>query len=951
MAESFGAWVRQRRKEYKDWTQARLAEEAGCSFRTIQEIEAGRLPPKRALAERIAAKLEMSPADRRRFFDVNRLVDSLPTVDSAAGVAAGLIPLARTPLLGRAQEVAEAQTLLARPHVRLLTLTGAGGIGKTRLALQIAGTFQAASRTGVHFVDLSPIRDPDLVTPAIAEALHVQESSSRKLVDSLKEYLRPRRLLLVLDNFEQILAAAGLLTDLLDTAPDLTILITSREVLRIEYEREFPVPPLAVPTTTDPANLAASPAVQLFVDRAQAAELDFALTTETAPVVAAICARLDGLPLAIELAAARVGQFSPPALLARLDKRLALLTGGPRDQPHRHQTLRATIAWSYDLLDPGSRQLFTRLAVFAGGATLDAVEAICPSEGRAGAATDLNLLTDKSLLQQFIDPTGMRRYRMLETIREYALEQLADGGDAPAVEAGHATYYLYLAEQAAPRLAGAQPAATLLSLETDHDNLRAVLRWALDNHQVQIATQLAVALWRFWQIRCHWTEGRHWLAEVLQRKDAGPLRAALLAGAGQLAEDQSDHGTAEALLTESLTLYRAQNDQRGMATTLSALGMVARARREPERAAQLMAESLALWRQLGDPAGLAQILTYIGGYAGTRHRWAEARRYHEESLKLFRQLEDTASIAAVLYRLAMSIRESDDPQVARPYYEESLAICRELGDRRGVANAQIGLARVAWLAGDYDRARDLYDRCLIAYQEIEYFAGIGSVLTYKGQMLTELAEHLAARALLAQAIELCEKHNAVTNRGDALLHIGATYRGVGDLVRAQECYQQSYEAYAAAFRGKGWPTGLAASSQALAEIAIQMDDIDTGTMRYRESLRWWQVADDAPGLVQFLLSCLDLALKHNCIATEVVLWQALMHRWDEVAPRLEPPHRNHYDQLTTALRGHMEAPFVLLTDSPDLEQVIEALLACLQQNPGLLRGGVRLMAAMAREIE
>jgi predicted ATPase/class 3 adenylate cyclase len=479
------------------------------------------------------------------------------------------LPIQPTPLIGREKEVAEVCERLVRLEVRLVTLTGAGGTGKTRLGLQAAAELTEEFHEGVFFVSLAAIRDPQLVVSAMAGTLGVKEEGGQPLLESLKSYLAERRMLLLVDNFEQVLEAAPMVTELLSSAPNLKVLATSRTPLRLYGEHEYPVPPLALP---DPGQLPSVErltqyeAVRLFVERAQAAKADFSITNESAPAVAEICHRLDGLPLAIELAAARIKLLTVQAMLARLGNRLRLLTGGARDLPERQRTLRSTIEWSYGLLEEGEKVLFARLSAFAGGRTLEAMEAICDAGGdlAVDVLDGLTSLVDKSLLKQEEGAGGEPRFVMLETIHEFAREKLRESGEAEDIRRLHAEYFLALAEEAEPAVEGEQQPAWLDRLEEEHDNIRAALSWSLgQDRDPELALQMGAALGEFWYLRGHFSEARRWLEEALAESGGTPTAAharslqrvswlAFLQGDLDRAEEASEEG----LGLEGVELFR-----------------------------------------------------------------------------------------------------------------------------------------------------------------------------------------------------------------------------------------------------------------------------------------------------------------------------------------------------------------------------------------------------------
>ena len=475
------------------------------------------------------------------------------------------LPLQPTPLIGREKEVSEVCDLMRLEETRLLTLTGPGGTGKTRLALQAAADLLDDFPDGTFFAPLATLTEAELLLPAVAETLGMRETGEQPLDESLKDYLVERRMLLLLDNFEQVLGAAPAVTELLAGAPGLKVLATSRAPLGLYGEHEFPVPPLSMPDLEHPPpleSLTQYEAVSLFVERARALKPDFKVTNESAPAVAEICVRLDGLPLAIELAAARIKMLPPKAMLQRLTSRLKLLTGGARDLPERQRTLRATIEWSHALLDEGEQLLFGRLAVFSGGRTLEAIEAICDALGDlpVDAFDGISSLLDKSLIRQEEGPNGEPRFVMLETVHEFAREKLEDSAEAQEIKRIHAQYFLTLAEVAFPELRGPDQLEWLERLEAEHDNMRAALTWALERKEAEVALRLGGALWWFWWMRGHNSEGRRWLEEALaiEGRVLPEVRAMALAGAGELATSQGNLDRAKEVCEEGLELLSAR---------------------------------------------------------------------------------------------------------------------------------------------------------------------------------------------------------------------------------------------------------------------------------------------------------------------------------------------------------------------------------------------------------
>jgi predicted ATPase/DNA-binding CsgD family transcriptional regulator len=649
------------------------------------------------------------------------------------------LPRQSTPFIGRELQIEAARARMLSDDVHLLTLTGVGGAGKTRLSLQVAASVRERFPDGVHFVSLAPIADPTLVTSTIAQTLGVKEGSEHPSQDALANVLRDRSALLVLDNFEHLLDAAPGVADLLAACPRVKVLATSRAALRLYGEHELPVPPLALPdgrTRPTAVHAATFEAVRLLVERARAVQPDFRLDDANAPAIVEICRRLDGLPLAIELAAARLRSLPLRALLERMERRLPLLTGGPRNLPARQQTLRDAIAWSYDLLSPEEQTLFRRMAVFR-GCTLEAVQAVCCAPtttdySKSVAVKPLVLdpldgatsLVENSLLRQDETSDGQPWYEMLETVREFALERLAEDAEADAIHRRHVLHYLRLAETAEPKLTGADQASWLACLEREHDNLGAALRWSEGKGYAEPALRLALALWWFWATHGHLTEGGQLMAAVLERfrpRDSShrsvALRARTLQAAGYLAEMQGDLLTARDRHEEALHLFRGLDDQASAESVISALGQVA------------MLE--------GD--------------------YDTARTLVEEALSRAESRNDRVAMSVTLWSLADIVHHQSDFPRARALIEKAVAIKRELASPREVALHILHLSVLLEAQGDYETARRMCEQSLEECRQSSDWRVIGFVLARLGGILTAEGDLVAARNALAESVDILDR--------------------------------------------------------------------------------------------------------------------------------------------------------------------------------------------------
>jgi predicted ATPase/class 3 adenylate cyclase len=641
--------------------------------------------------------------------------DGLPTGFSALrtlDVVPNNLPTQMTRFVGRQRELAEVRRHLE--HTRLLTLTGPGGTGKTRLALQAAAELIEQFPGGVYFIPLAPISDSDLFPSTLASVLGIREATGRPLFDHVLDQVRDRRLLLVIDNFEQLLPAAPLIGQLLKNAPAIKIIVTSRAALHVYGEQEFPVPPMRLP---DPKRLPSIEAlsqfeaVALFIDRALAAKPDFAVTNESAPAVAGITARLDGLPLAIELAATRVKVLTPEAILSRLERRLTL-GGGARDLPARQQTLRDAIAWSYDLLDAPTKKLMARLAVFVGGCALEEAEAVCGPAAELGVDVldGLAALIDQSLLRQETEH-GDARFVMFETIRDFALERLEASGEGDELRRRHAGTYMTLAELAEPHLTGPRQSQWLDRLEREHDNVRAAITWALTRTDADVALRMGAALWRFWQMRGHLQEARDRLTRILNIQgvvdhDAAYARA--LEAAGGVAYWQGDMPAAQEWYEQCLALYRALGRPSDVARALYDLSFVfGAAKTDLERARALVEESVGLYESLGDTAMLGRVRWALAFTEYNLGRMGSARRLLDSSLEILRQIDDPFSVGWALHLSGLiAIREGESAN-AEPIFVEALGIFAAARDLSGSAVVLDDLAMTAIASGDDLRAARL----------------------------------------------------------------------------------------------------------------------------------------------------------------------------------------------------------------------------------------------------
>ncbi len=696
------------------------------------------------------------------------------------------LPTQPTALIGREQEVATLRQVLLRPDVRLVTLTGAGGSGKTRLGLQVGAELLDDFSDGVFFVALSPIGDPTLVVSTIAQTLGVRETEGQSLLEQVQEHLHARHLLLLLDNFEQVVSAAPRVAELLASCPKLKVLVTSREPLHLRGEKEFAVPPLALP---DPKHipsldaLSQYAAVELFIQRALDVKTDFSVTNETAPAIAEICYRLDGLPLALELAAARIKLLPPQAMLARLQQRLKFLTAGARDLPARQQTLRSAIDWSYDLLDEAEKKLFRRLAVFVGGCTFEAAEAVSHAAADPGIEIfdGLASLVNKSLLRQQETARGEPRFVMLETIREYALERLERSGEVEAIRRRHADFFLRLSEESELRLLSADRSLWVERLEAEHDNFRAVLAWSLaTGENAEIGLRLAGALGWFWNQRGYQSEGREWLERTLSSTGAAGsilARAQGLFSVGYMTLEQGEFAASRSALLESMAIWRELGDKRGLARSLLFLGTGTIFQGDDVAANAWLGESVALFREVGDKWGLAHALFGWGLAAHAHGDGAAARARFEESLLLWRETGDKWGISNPLTGLGRVALMEGDYATARILLEKSLVLRREAGDKWLTAHSLQVLGILARAQQDYARAASLFGEALTLFKETGGKQGIALCLAGFAGLAGAQGRPIRAARLFGAAEALVESIGAtmfLAERADYEHHVAMT---------------------------------------------------------------------------------------------------------------------------------------------------------------------------------
>lgn len=808
---SFGHWVKQQRKAL-DLTQHTLAQRIGCALSTIQKIEIDVRQPSHEMAELLADHLEIAPAERDEFLRLARHQPSdeapLLTLAPDRQFAFNNVPSPLTSLIGREWEVTTLCAELLQADVRLLTITGPPGIGKTRLSLQVATEVQAHFADGVCFVGLAPVADANFLLPTVMRTLGLKDNGHQSPLTQLKAYFQHKQFLLVLDNFEHLLPAAPLIAELLEAAPRLKALVTSRALLQVYGEHEFVTPPLALPTLQPlptPQALMGYAAIELFVQRARAAKLDFVLSAENAPAVAELCVRLDGLPLAIELAAARSKQLAPQALLAHWVNpneshaaHLGVLNSSAANLPSRQQTLRNAIAWSHELLNPTEQRIFRSLGVFVGGCTLEALKAVVSdlwaSSGKLQASPSEEWLLDivyslinKSLVVQATPATDAPRFLLLEMMREFALEQLEQHGETEPAHCAHASYFLQVARSYAMAHEEGRGRAPgiFVRAERELDNLRTALRWAAA-HNPELELQLAVAMTSFWSSRRYLGEGSQWLEHLLLR---------LKPTAGQLSAEQQ---RLYARLVHMLAFFTWEQGDYALAQTRCEA-------------------SVALWRQLEEPEELAVALQFLGLTFFDRGDYTAAYAPIEESVRILHNLGESGNLAIALKNWGRIQLANGDASTARTLVEASIAIMRKWGNTWGVSNGLLALSEVFFAQGDDACANTCLNEALLYYRGTDETWFLAQTLLALGKVVWHQGDKGQAAVLLEESVVHARTAGAKRCLGNALLMLGLVTQGNGDRLGAKTLFAESLTL----FQAMGSKTGLAYVLSSLAGIIDQ----------------------------------------------------------------------------------------------------------------------------------
>ncbi|HEX3301698.1 MAG TPA: helix-turn-helix domain-containing protein [Thermomicrobiales bacterium] len=836
-------------------SQEALAEKAGLSVRAISDLERGvKSHPYLETVRLLADALNLTLPQRATLATVARPVPEADRPQITPVARPGLspaLPIPPTPLVGREADVAELVDRMHDESLRLVTLTGPGGVGKTRLALEVARQLDDLYVDGIVWVELAPLADSALVAVTVAQALGVREDPGRSLIETMRDRLRGRHILLVLDNCEHMRqTVATLASELLTGSPGLAILATSRSLLRIAAEQAFPVEPLSLPDTErDPQidDIAEAAAVRLFVQRVRAVRPSFNLTEQNAADVARICRRLDGLPLAIELAAARVRLLSLPALWALLEERLWVLTGGPEDLPERQRRIRDTIVWSHDLLSPEQQVFFRRLAVFAGGFTLEAVASVAAEGDPFAALTGLEDLVDQSLVRSAEGRHGELRFQMLETVREFALEQLDQSGETEQIRRRHAEYFVLLAKEAK-----AEQTSLISSgrnrISSERDNVRAALRWCIERGEAEPGLCLAGLLWEVWFRWGDLTGARALITELLALPGAETHPAAwakAIGAAGALAQAQGDHDPAIALSQRSLDASRVVGDPGDIAAALYTLGLEAMVRGQYQQATEHLEESRRLFSAASDRRVGYWALRHLSSVRYRRGRMLEAASLAEEGLAVVRAAGSPTEIAGLLHTLGLSTAGSGDLDRAATLWDECWRLFDETGDLWGVANALGSLGWVAYQRAEFDTAGRQLEDSLKLYEDVGDPEGVTLQLTRLGWLARAQGDIERASELFEQSVALAVKHDNPSTLAPALLGAGAVALDMDQPARASTLWREAlgmandfgeddmvasvleWYAHLAVLQSAEWGARLLAAASALrGEIGATMSPID-----------------------------------------------------------------------------------------------------------------------------
>lgn len=847
--------MKQRRKEL-DFTQIELAETAGCSIDSVRKIEAGSLRPSRQLAELLAKALKIEPDTTQAFVTFARTGESgqmfakqetkVPAepsspFDSAFDTAQPPtnMPVALSPFIGRENEVARIHTLLWQSSVRLVTLMGPPGIGKTRTAVEAATRLMPDYPHGAFFVPLAPVTEPERVWSTLARTLDLEEAPDVPIFETLRAYLRPRKMLLIMDNFEQVMGAASGLVELMVMAPQVKVIVTSREALRVRGEKAMVMPLMGLPNPDDaPLNMMESEAVALFVQRAQDINIDFALDDSNARSVAAICHKLDGLPLALELAATRLEVLSPQGLLERLEHRLAVLQDGLRDLPPHQRTLRHAIDWSYSLLSSTEQAIFRRMSVFAGGSTMPAVEFVAEDAASSSdVLKNVASLVSKSLLQRATDKYNEPRFGMLEAIKEYATELLNTSGEVEEVGLRHAQFYLEMAKESKPQLLGSNSIEWLRKLESEQNNLHNALEWWLKEARYTVASdpetwvsvdpilEMAGALGHYWTRHGHINEGQVWLRRALAAVDA-------MIDSGVRAEELSEHtqkAWSAVLLDMGVSLYyqgeyaetvhyyssalpitQRLGDKLSLARALHNIGTVSQLLLRFDEALNYYEESLALVRELGEKRLMAHSINSTATILHSLNKYKEAQALYRESLEICRELDDKLMIATILGNLAMLSIELQEYEPAHSILEESLALHKLLGSREGLARTLKDIGDLALHKKEYKEARRNLDEGLLIHHEMK--------------VLYEIAQNLEVRVRLMLALSKPEQATIFLGAFTGIREVMQHPMGQSELAPYQELMVETHRQLEPTTWERAWARGQALSNDLDALVAYALTE-------------------------------------------------------------------------------------------------------------------------------